>query len=86
VGDVTTLLLVLLAVWRGAGAAPGSRPSWVFIVVLLAATAALGVTGYHGGQNVYDYGVGVRKIAVRPIETPRACGWLRDRWQASSIA
>ncbi len=82
----TTLLLVLLAVWRGAGAAPGSRPSWVFIVVLLAATAALGVTGYHGGQNVYDYGVGVRKIAVRPLETPRACGWLRDRWQASSIA
>ncbi len=38
----TTLVLVLLAVWRGAGTAAGSRPSWVFIVVLLAATAALG--------------------------------------------
>jgi len=66
----TTLLLVLLAVWRGAGAAPGSRPSWVFIVVLLAATAALGITGYRGGKNVYDYGVGVRKIAVRSLEAP----------------
>jgi uncharacterized membrane protein len=64
----TTLLLVLLAVWRGAGAAPGSRPSWVFIVVLLAATAALGVAGYRGGKNVYEYGVGVRKIAMRPLK------------------
>jgi uncharacterized membrane protein len=66
----TTLLLVLLAVWRGAGAAPGSRPSWIFLVVLLAATAALGVAGYRGGNNVYEYGVGVRKIAVRPLEAP----------------
>jgi uncharacterized membrane protein len=66
----TTLMLLLLAVWRGAGAAPGSRPSWIFIVVLLAATAALGVTGYRGGKNVYDYGVGVRRIAVRFLEAP----------------
>jgi uncharacterized membrane protein len=66
----TTLLLLLLAVWRGAGAASGSRPSWVFIVVLLAATAALGVTGYRGGKNVYDYAVGVKKIAVRSLEAP----------------
>jgi hypothetical protein len=28
--------------------------------VLLAATAALVVTGYRGGQNVYRYGIGVR--------------------------
>jgi uncharacterized membrane protein len=60
----TSLLLVLLAVWRGAGTAPGSRPSWVFIVVLLAAAAALVVTGYRGGENVYEFGVGVRKIAL----------------------
>ncbi len=66
----TTLLLVLLAVWRGAGTAPGSKPSWIFIVVLLAAGAALGVTGYRGGQNVYEYAVGVRKIAVRSFKTP----------------
>ncbi|HMH89033.1 MAG TPA: DUF2231 domain-containing protein [Steroidobacteraceae bacterium] len=59
----STLALVLLAVWRGAGAAPGSRPSWVFILVLLAATAALAVTGYRGGQNVYEFGVGVKRIA-----------------------
>ncbi len=59
----SALALVLLAVWRGAGAAPGSRPSWVFIIVLLAATAALAVTGFRGGQNVYEFGVGVKRIA-----------------------
>lgn len=66
----STLILVLLAVWRGAGTAQASRPSWLFIVVLLAASAALGVTGYRGGKNVYEYGVGVKKIAVRPVEIP----------------
>ncbi len=56
----TTLALVLLAVWRGAGSAQESRPTWIFIVVLSAATAALIVTGYRGGQNVYRYAVGVQ--------------------------
>jgi uncharacterized membrane protein len=58
----TTLALVLLAVWRGAGGASESRPSWIFIVVLLAAGAALVVTGYRGGQNVYRYGIGVGAV------------------------
>jgi uncharacterized membrane protein len=58
----TTLALVLLAVWRGAGAAQESRPSWIFIVVLVAATAALVMTGYRGGQNVYEYGIGVNHM------------------------
>ncbi len=61
----TSLVLVLLAVWRGAGTAPRSRPSWIFIIVLLMAAAALVVTGYRGGENVYEFGVGVKKIAVR---------------------
>jgi len=55
----TTLALVLLAVWRGAGSAPAARPSWIFLFVLSAATAALIETGYRGGQNVYRYGIGV---------------------------
>jgi uncharacterized membrane protein len=59
----TTLALVLLAVWRGAGVAQESRPSWVFIVVLMAATAALIMTGYRGGQNVYQYGIGVNQFS-----------------------
>ena len=59
----TSLALLLLAVWRGAGAAQESRPSWLFIVVLLGVTAALVVTGYRGGQNVYVYGVGVHSSA-----------------------
>jgi uncharacterized membrane protein len=59
----TTLALVLLAVWRGAGVAQESRPSWAFIVVLTAATAALIMTGYRGGQNVYQYGIGVNHLS-----------------------
>jgi uncharacterized membrane protein len=55
----TTLALVLLAVWRGAGSAPQARPSWLFLIVLWAATAALLETGYRGGENVYRYGIGV---------------------------
>jgi uncharacterized membrane protein len=66
---LTTLMLLMLAVWRAAGTAQRSRPSWVFLTVLLAATAALGMTGYRGGRNVYEFGVGVKKIAVR-LEVP----------------
>ena len=56
---LASLLLLLLSVWRGAGSAQDSRPSWGFLVILLVATAALIVTGYLGGQNVYRYGIGV---------------------------
>jgi uncharacterized membrane protein len=67
----TTLALLLLAVWRGAGTAQRSRPSWVFIIVLVAAAAALMITGYRGGQNVYRFGVGVERGAARAIVAPR---------------
>jgi uncharacterized membrane protein len=68
---LTTLLLVLLAVWRGAGTASRSRPSWIFLIVLVAASAALSFTAYRGGKNVYEYAVGVRKIAARSFEASR---------------
>jgi uncharacterized membrane protein len=70
----TTLLLVLLAVWRGAGTLPGSRPSRMFLIVLSVAAAALIFTGYRGGMNVYEYGVGVKKIAVRLVRPPGGQG------------
>ncbi len=55
----TALALLLVGVWRCAGMPQESRPSWLFLVVLLAATAALVMTGYLGGQNVYRFAVGV---------------------------
>lgn len=55
----STVGLLLVAAWRGAGNDPDSRPSRLFLSVLWAVTAALIVTGYRGGQNVYRYGVGV---------------------------
>jgi uncharacterized membrane protein len=64
----TSLVLVMLAVWRGAGNAQDSRPSWLFLTLLLGATAALTVTGYRGGVNVYRFGVGVH---AAPTCTPR---------------
>jgi uncharacterized membrane protein len=67
---LTTLLLVLLAVWRGAGGAPGSRPSWAFILFLLAASTSLLVTSFRGADNVYRYGVGLEKVAVRSFVAP----------------
>jgi uncharacterized membrane protein len=57
----TSLALLLLAVWRGAGAAHASRPSWLFILLLTVTSAALVVTGFKGGENVYRYAVGVER-------------------------
>jgi len=68
---LTTLLLVLLAVWRGAGSASRSRPSWIFLIVLIAASFTLSYTAYRGGKNVFEYAVGVKKIAARSTEIPR---------------
>jgi len=68
----TSAALVLLAVWRGAGADPRSRPSRAFLVILWAVAAALIVTAYRGGQNVYRFGVGVAQGAE--LEQPSAGG------------
>jgi uncharacterized membrane protein len=51
--------LLLLAVWRGAGNTQDSRPSPLFLGLLIATTGALIVTGYRGGLNVYLYRIGV---------------------------
>jgi uncharacterized membrane protein len=57
----TSMALVLTSVWRGAGSAPRSRPSWLFVAVLSAICAALATTAYFGGENVYRFGVGVER-------------------------
>jgi uncharacterized membrane protein len=56
---LTTVLVGAAALWRAFGVASTSRPSWLFVLLLWAAAAALTVTGYRGGQNVYRYGIGV---------------------------
>lgn len=56
---VAAFFSLLLAVWRGAGGRQDSRPSWVFLAMLLFAAGALVETGYRGGLNVYVYAIGV---------------------------
>jgi uncharacterized membrane protein len=63
---VSTFLLTLAAVWRGAGTAAASRPSWLFLALLTVASAGLMRTAYLGGQNVYRHGIGVAVSAARP--------------------
>jgi uncharacterized membrane protein len=60
----STLGVLLVAVWRGAGAFADARPSRWFLGVLWALVAALVMTGYRGGENVYRYGVGVSRAAT----------------------
>jgi uncharacterized membrane protein len=57
----TSLALILASVWRGAGSAQQSRPSWLFVAVLAAICIGQSATAYLGGQNVYRYGVGVER-------------------------
>jgi len=54
-----SFLLLLAAVWRGAGNDQEARPGWVLMILLSLTVAALLVTGYLGGENVYVYGIGV---------------------------
>jgi uncharacterized membrane protein len=56
-------LVLLVAVWRGAGAPAASRPSRLFLGALLCACLALIATGYRGGLNVYAFGIGVASSA-----------------------
>ena len=71
---LTSLMLVLLAVWRGAGSAQSARPGGLFLALLLAASLLLAATGYRGDVNVYHYGVGV---AARSAAL--GCSGLRNR-------
>ena len=57
----SSLALLLTAVWRGAGHAQQSRPTGPLLIVLTAVCIALAVAGYHGGENVYRYGIGVER-------------------------
>jgi len=59
-----SFLLLLAAVWRGAGNDPDARPGWAFLVLLSLAAGALIVTGFHGGENVYVYGMGVAGLGA----------------------
>lgn len=70
----TSMALLLLAAWRGAGGAPQARPSRWFLTFMWAVAAALVITGFRGGQNVYRYGIGVQtaergySLGVSPVK------------------
>jgi uncharacterized membrane protein len=60
----TSVGLLLAAVWRGAGGFADARPSRWFLGLVWALVAALVMTGYRGGQNVYRYGIGVTGATI----------------------
>jgi uncharacterized membrane protein len=81
----TSTALLLLAVWRGAGGTPDARPSRWFLAAAWAVAAALIVTGYRGGQNVYRYGIGV-EANVSPACTVRYDGERAARTYCAQAA
>ncbi|MGV9611456.1 DUF2231 domain-containing protein [Nocardia xishanensis] len=51
--------------WRNSGGGPQGAVSWGQLVLSLVALAALGVSGYLGGQLAYHYGVRVADEATQ---------------------
>ena len=82
IGDILPWVFAVLAVWRlvvqAFGFAAGSRP--LYLIVAIAAGAAILYQGYLGGELVYRYGVGTALLsatqaappAVPSIPTPMA--------------
>ena len=71
---LSSMMMVLLAVWRGAGNAQDQRPSGVMLILLVAATSAQLYTGYRGDVNVYRHGVGVAVRAPCGGNSPHGAG------------
>ncbi len=58
----TALGILLLAVWAWIDGRKGRAPSWLFVVLLLAAAGSLAVVGYKGAELVYRHGLGVMRL------------------------
>lgn len=57
--SIFTIAVIWLAIqWRK----PESKTSLPVLLLLLAASAALGVTGFKGGANVFEHGLGVQRL------------------------
>jgi len=78
---LTSLAFVGVTLLRAVGKPFGSRPGAVLVACVWLALVAALVTGYHGGRNVYGYGLGVdldtanerathRPAAVRTVPPP----------------
>ncbi|MBN2581638.1 MAG: DUF2231 domain-containing protein [Planctomycetes bacterium] len=63
---VTFVLTAVLAGWRLVGKLqlPRGAMKWVYVVLLLAATVGVGLTGHLGGTLVFDHGMGVAEPAA----------------------
>lgn len=59
-GIATGILALILSVWRFLRPPPGIPKPWILYVLLWAVlVSVVGLTGYYGGQLVYDFGMGV---------------------------
>ncbi len=74
-----------------------ARPSRFFLLLLWAVTAALVVTGYRGGENVYRFGVGVahaaaleglrhRRLTVMSLNAAELERFVNGVWDQSIVA
>lgn len=60
---LTTAIFLVTAIWLGFRMKKSSsEPSLAVTILLSLGLAALAVTGYEGGQNVYEYGIGVQQL------------------------
>lgn len=58
----TAMAFLALAFWSWRKRRPPAAPGAAFLVAMVVATAALGVTGYKGSEVVYRYGLGVMAL------------------------
>jgi uncharacterized membrane protein/Cu/Ag efflux protein CusF len=59
---VTAAIFGLLALWAGFKHRGANKISPIFVVIILAASGLLAITGYKGGEVVYRHGGGVMRM------------------------
>jgi uncharacterized membrane protein len=60
----TAVLWWLIALWEGWRIRHSRQTSYLFVAVVLCASAPLAVTGWKGAELVYRHGIGVNRLAL----------------------